>query len=87
MNNRIRCAYNGPSSCHTVEYHAEEVFVVVKADTVSDPGTMVVHLENASVALGAMVASVWLSLIAPLANSNTTVALLLYRNNDFMFPD
>lgn len=85
LNNRISCAHNGPSSCHAIEYHAQEVFVVVKSDTVSDPGTMVVHLENASVALGAMVASIWLSLVAPLADSNTTIALLLYRNNDFMF--
>ena len=87
LNNWIRCAHNGPSSGHAVEYHAQEVFVVVKSDTVSNPGTMVVHLENASIALGAMVASVWFSLVAPLAYPHAAVALLLNGNNNFRFAD
>lgn len=39
-----------------------------------------VHLEDASVALGAMMASVWLCLVAPLANTHATVALALNRS-------
>ena len=87
LNNWIRCAHNSPSSCQAVENHTQEVFVVVKSDTVSDPGTMVVHLENASIALGAMVATVWFSLVAPLADPHATVALLLNGNNNFRFAD
>lgn len=85
MNYWERCAHNGPSGGHAVEDHAKEEFVVVKTDTVSDPWTMVVHLENAPVALRAMVASVWLSLVAPLAYPDAAVALLFYADNDFLF--
>ena len=46
-----------------------------------------VHLENASIALGAMVASVWFSLVAPLADPNAAVSLLLNGNNNFRFAD
>ena len=48
---------------------------------------MVVHLENASIALGAMVATVWFSLVALLADPHATVALLFNGNNNFRFAD
>jgi len=41
--------------------------VVVKADAVVDPWTMVVHLENADAANTTVVGTVWLVLAAPLA--------------------
>ena len=58
-----------------MEEHIHKKFVVVEADAVSNPWAVMVHLENASVALRAMVASVRFGFVAPLANTNTTVAL------------
>ena len=62
-----------------MEEHIHEEFVVEETDAVSDPWAVMVHLENASVALGAVVASVRLSLVAPLANADAAVALTLDR--------
>ena len=62
-----------------VEEHVHEEFVVVETDTVSNPWAMMVHLEDAAVALGAMMASVRLCLVAPLADTYATVAFALDR--------
>jgi len=50
-----------------VQEHQKEVLVVLEAHAIVDPGTMVVHLQDASSAHSAMVASVWLVLATPLA--------------------
>jgi len=63
----------------TVEQHVEEEFVVVEADAVGNPRAVVVHFENAAVALGTVMASVGLRLKAPLTDSNSTEFLLLHR--------
>ena len=59
--------------------HVHEKFVVVESNTIGDPGAVVVHFENASVALGAVMASVWLRLVTPLANAHTAIAFTFYR--------
>ena len=63
-----------------MEEHVHEELVIVEANAVGDPRAVMVHLEDASVALGAMMASVWLCLVAPLANTHATVALALNRS-------
>jgi hypothetical protein len=77
-------ANNCPGRSHAVENHAQEVFVIVKAHTVGDPRAVVVHLKDTSVALGAVVATVGFSLVAPLADANAAVAFLLNWNNNFL---
>ena len=50
-NNRI-ARRNDNQACHTaMEEHVHEEFVVVETDAVSDPRAVMVHLENASIAL------------------------------------
>ena len=50
-NNRIT-RRNDNQACHTaMEEHVHEEFVVVETDAVSDPWAVMVHLENASIAL------------------------------------
>ena len=61
-----------------MEEHAQEEFIVIETDTVGYPRTVVVHFEDASVALGAMMASVRLSFVAPLTNSYTAKLLFLH---------
>ena len=78
-NNRIT-RRNDNKACHAaMEEHIHEEFVVVETDAVCNPWAVMVHLENASVALGAVVAPVRLSLVAPLANADAAVALTLDR--------
>ena len=60
-----------------MEEHIHEELVVVESDTIGDPGAMMVHLEYALIALGAVMAPVGLGLVAPLADANTTVSLAL----------
>jgi len=71
----VACRHNKKGCHRTVEEHIHKKFVVVEADTVGNPWAVMVHLENASVALRAMVASVRFSFVAPLANTNTTITL------------
>jgi hypothetical protein len=52
--------------------------VVIESDAVGNPWTMMVHLEDAPVALRAMMASIRFCFIAPLANPDTTELLFLY---------
>lgn len=60
-----------------VEQHAHEVLVVVEADAVGNPGAVVVHFEDALVALAAVVTAVGLALEAALAHANATIVLTL----------
>lgn len=78
--NWVGGADNKPSCTGTVEKHAQEELVVVESDAVGDPRAVMVHLENASIALRTMMASIRLCLVAPLANPNTAELLLLYRD-------
>ena len=78
-NNRITRRNDNQARHAAMEEHVHEEFVIVETDAVCDPWAVMVHLENASVALGAVVAPVRLSLIAPLANTDATVALTLDR--------
>ena len=61
-----------------MEEHIHEKFVVVESNAISDPWAVVVHLKDASVALGAVMASVWLCLVAPLADADTPIAFAFY---------
>lgn len=62
-----------------MEEHVQEELVVVETDAIGDPWAVMVHLEDAPVALRAMVTPVWLRLVAPLADTNATIALALDR--------
>ena len=65
-----------------MEEHVKEELVIVEADAVGDPWAMVVHLEDAAIALGAVMAPVGLRLVAPLADTHTTIALAFNRGSD-----
>ena len=56
-----------------VEEEQDEELVVVESDTVVDPGTVVVHLEHARAAHGAVVRAVWLHARALLAVPHRTL--------------
>jgi hypothetical protein len=60
------------ASHRAVKQHADKELVVVKSYTVRDPGTVVVHFEDAAVALAAVVASVGFRLETPLADTHTS---------------
>jgi len=62
-----------------VKEHIEEEFVVVETNAVGDPGAMVIHFKDTAVALGAVVTSIGLGFVAPLANTNTSIALTFDR--------
>jgi len=63
----------------SVKEHIQEVFVVVEADAVGNPRAVMVHLENTLVALGAVMASVWLCSKASLAHPDATKLLTFER--------
>lgn len=77
LQDRVRGANDGPDGGHAVEHHTQEVLVVVESHTVGYPRAVVVHLQDASVALRAVVASIRLGFVAPLADANTAKAFLL----------
>lgn len=60
-----------------IEQHVEEVFVVVKSNAVGYPRAVVVHFQNAFVALAAMVTSIWLRSQTSLAHSNPSILFAL----------
>jgi hypothetical protein len=60
------------ASHRAVKQHADKELLVVKSYTVRDPGTVVVHFEDAAVALAAVVASVGFRLETPLADTHTS---------------
>ena len=61
-----------------MEEHAHEVLVVVESNAVRHPGTVMVHLEDALVALRAMMTPFGLGFEAPLTNSNTSGKFLSF---------
>ena len=61
-----------------MEKHAQEELIVVESDAVGNPWAMMVHFENTSVTLGAMMASVRLRFVAPLTNPYAAKLLFLY---------
>ena len=63
-----------------MEEHAQEEFVIVESNAVCYPRAVMIHLEDAPIALRTVMASVWLCLIAPLADSDTTKLLLFNRH-------
>jgi hypothetical protein len=83
MNDGTGCQHDGPRCRHTVEDHAQKVLVVKEADAVGNPGAMMVHLENTSIALRAVMTPVRFSLVAPLTDPYSSVPFLLYLNNNF----
>ena len=82
-NDRVTCRDDHPACKRAVEEHVHEEFVVIEADAVRDPWAVMVHLQDAPVALGAMMASVWLCLVTPLANTDTAIAFSLYGGLKF----
>ena len=74
-NDWVRGWHDGPASRHTVEDHAHKELVIVEADAVCDPWTMMIHFENAPVALGAVVTAVRLCFVAPLADADASELL------------
>ena len=66
---------------HGGKYHAEKVLVIVEADAVGDPRTVMVHLQDARVTLRTVVGTVGLRLVAPLADADAAELFLLIRND------
>ena len=69
--------HNEQAGARAVEEHVHEELVVVEADAVGDPGAVMVHLQDATIALRAVMASVRLRLVTPLADTDATVAFTL----------
>ena len=59
-----------------MEKHCHEEFVVIETDAVGHPGAVMVHLQNALVALRTMMAPLRLSPKAPLANAHAACKFL-----------
>jgi hypothetical protein len=76
-NDSIRCKNYKDAGQWSIEQHIDKVLVVAKADAVRHPWTVVVHLQDALVALRAVVTSVWLGSQTSLAHSYTAVLLSL----------
>lgn len=55
---------------HGVEEHEEEVLVVEIADAIVDPGTVVVHSANTSLAYSAVMCAIRLVFATPFAMSS-----------------
>ena len=77
----VRSQYDKQAGARTVEKHIHEELVVVESDAVCDPWAVMIHLENASVTLRAVMASIGLCLVAPLTDANTTVSLAFHRGS------
>lgn len=78
-NDRITGRHDQQAGHRAVEKHVHEELVVVEADAVGNPGAVVVHFQNATITLRTVMTSVWLRLVAPLTDSDATVALTLDR--------
>jgi len=65
-----------------VEQKEEEILVVVKANAVENPRAMMIHLKNAHSADSAVVTAVWFILMAPLAMTPVSSALLFHGIED-----
>lgn len=57
---------------HGVEEHEEEVLVVEVADTIVDPGTVVIHSAHTSLAYSAVMCAIRLVFAAPFAMSSVS---------------
>jgi hypothetical protein len=68
---------NHPASDSAVEQHTNKVLVVVESYAVGNPGAVVVHLQNASIALRAVMTAVGLSFEAPMAYTYSSIFLFL----------
>ena len=75
--NRIAGRNDQQAGHGAMEEHVHKELVVVKADAVGYPGAVMVHLQNAAIALRAVMASVRLRLVTPLADTDATVAFTL----------
>mmetsp|Transcript_76463 Transcript_76463/g.151294 ORF Transcript_76463/g.151294 Transcript_76463/m.151294 type:complete len:94 (-) Transcript_76463:376-657(-) len=52
--------YKGDNACKaSVDHQKEEKFVILEADAVVDPSTVVVHSQHANLAGGAVVCPFW----------------------------
>ena len=76
-NQGVACQHDHPVDSGAIEQYANEEFVVVKTNAIGNPRTVMVHLENATVALGAMVGTVRFRFVAPVADSSSTFFLFL----------
>ena len=73
---RVACRDNQNTTERGVKEHVHEELVVVKTDTVCHPRAVMVHLQDARVALGAVMTSIWFRLVTPLADSHSSCQLL-----------
>jgi len=60
LNYRVRGCNDNCGRQGSVEKHVQEVFVIIKTDAVCHPGAMMIHLQDALVALGTVMTSVGL---------------------------
>ena len=77
---RVARSCNQIASERAVEDHVHEELVVVETDAVGNPWAVMVHLQDASIALGAVVASIRLSFVTPLADTDATQTPPLHRD-------
>jgi hypothetical protein len=75
----IGCVDYHLTSHRAVEQKIDEILIIVEANAIRDPGAMMIHFENASIALTAMVSSIGLGPQTPLTHSNTTHLFLFNR--------
>lgn len=81
-----RC--NNPAHNHAIENHAKEKLVIVEANAVRYPWAMMVHFQNALIALRTVMSPVWLCFEAPCTHADAAKLFLFERNNflcDFGF--
>ena len=64
-----------------MEDHVHEEFVVEETDAIGNPRAVMVHLQNATVALRTVMTSIRLSLVAPLADADTAQTPPLHRDS------
>jgi hypothetical protein len=81
-NHRIRRSYYEDASDCTVKYHTEKVLVVQESNAVGDPRTVVIHFEDATVALRTVMTPIRLRFETPLTYPNAAKFLLLYRDTN-----
>lgn len=68
-NEESKCTENGAED--DVEEHLEEEFTVLEANAIVDPWAMMVHVEDASIACGAVVAAFGFEDVADEAEATT----------------
>ena len=68
------------TTSRTVEHHQEKEFVVVIANTVGNPRTVMVHSSNAGVTETAVMCSVWLALHTAFTGTRLAIFILFVRD-------